>query len=160
MNSRSSPLYPAWLMLPLAAILLIGCGGSGSTTSTEAGSAEPRGGQTASGEEAEEVTEAEDEHEAEQIYLAYGRAVGQADYTTACGYLAPRYVSKLSAACPVVMRKAFHDLRIPDSEMPELELRIAVDSHKALDDGELTQRGSRWLIWPKDSESGLPLLSE
>lgn len=94
----------------------------------------------------------DDQAGAEQTYLAYNRALDEADYETACELTIQKSLEKLPKPCPDEMAQVFHGQKFSPKEMQEVEAKVIESVPLKMSEGELLWDGSEWLVDPEASE--------
>jgi len=98
---------------------------------------------------------------AEQSYIAYGKALGEADYETACELLVTKYTEKLPLPCPEFLdKKVFKGTKETPTQLKEDEQKASEDTPLEIEEGELLWVDGEWLIDPEAVEEGLDIEEE
>jgi hypothetical protein len=117
---------------------------------------------------AEEEPETEGSHEgsslagttddipgAEQTYIAYTKALGEADYETACELLVTKYTETMPLPCPEFLdKKVFKGTKETPTQLKEDEQKASEETGLKIEEGELLWVGGEWLIDPEAVEEG------
>ncbi len=93
---------------------------------------------------------------AEQTYMAYSRALGEADYETACELVVQKFAEKLPEPCPDFLEKqVFRGRKLSPRQMTEMEAKVSESIALELESGEVLWVDGEWLVDPEAVEEGI-----